>query len=217
LEPTKKSLTNRALDSEKAIRIDGPKESVTFDLPIEKDSELIGYSKLRLWVQLHDSTDQDIHVVLERLNRFGIQIADRSIPLPNIAIETGLRLLHRTGIQPELGLVFPQTFKGSLRLSHRELEASQSKPERPFLSHRLEMPVKPGEIIPVDIAIDPVALKLSRGETLRIRIAGRNLAPIPLKGLKHDEPKGSAKFSIWCGGKFDSHLLMPLRSIAKSV
>jgi len=72
-----------------------------------------------------------------------------------------------------------------------------------------------GDIIPVDIAINPVALTLHRGEILRVQIAGRNLTPIPLEGLKHDEPKGSARFSIWYGGKYDSHLLTPLMSLKK--
>ena len=214
LEPASQSLTAAPATKAKAIPIKGPQDSVSFELPLQQDGELIGFSKLRLWIQLHEGTDQDIHVALERTNSVGLQIADRSIPLPNAAMEIGLRWLQRTGIKPELGLIFPQAFKGSLRVSHRELDPAQSRPERPFLSHRQEMPVKPGDIFSVDIAIDPVALKLHQGETLRLRIAGRTLTPIPLEGLKHDAPRGSARFSIWCGEQYDSHWLVPMRAVA---
>ncbi len=194
------------------VRCFGPKDELTFDLPIDAESEIIGFSKLRLWIQLHDGTDQDIFVALERLDAKGRRIAARTIPVPNRALVWAMRLLHRTGLVAPLNLLFPTRVKGQLRMSHRALDEARCTPDRPMHTHLAEAPVKPGEIVPVDIAIDPVAMRLRPGEALRLRIAGYNLVPVPLPGLKPAPPRGNGCFSIWCGGAYDSHLFIPLRT-----
>ena len=194
------------------VRCSGPTDELCFDLPIQAESEVIGFSKLRLWVQLHDGTDQDIFVALERLDPKGRRIAARTIPVPNRGLAWVMRLLHRTGLVAPLNLLFPTRVKGQLRVSHRALDDERSTPYRPIHAHLVEAPVKPGEILPVDIAIDPVAMRLRPGDTLRLRIAGYNLVPIPLPRLKPAPPRGNACFSIWCGGDYDSHLFTPLRT-----
>ena len=110
-------------------------------------------------------------------------IAARTIPVPNRGLAWVMRLLHRTGLVAPLNLLFPTRVKGQLRVSHRALDEELSTPYRPIYAHLVEAPVKPGEILPVDIAIDPVAMRLRPDETLRLRIAGYNLVPVPLPGL----------------------------------
>jgi predicted acyl esterase len=198
------------------IRCTGPKDELTFDFSVHGQSEVLGFSKLRLWVQLHDATDQDIFVALERLDTKGRKIAVRTIPVPNKGLEWAMRQLHRTGLLRPLNLLFPTAVKGQLRVSHRVLDDMRSTADRPYHSHLSEVPVKPGEIVPVEIAIDPIAMRLEPGETLRLRIAGHNLVPIPLPGLRFAPPKGGGHFSVWCGGVYDSHLLTPLHAADKA-
>jgi len=67
-------------------------------------------------------------------------------------------------------------------------------------------------VMNADIAIDPVALKFRMGETLRLRVAGHNLAPIPLASVKSAAPRGRG-VAIWCGGSYDSRLSALLRPV----
>lgn len=192
------------------IRCQGINDCLCFDLLIDVNRELSGFSSVRLWVQLPEGGDQDLFVALERLDARGRVIAARSIPLPNRLIEAALRLIHRTGRVRPLALLFPTRVKGRLRLSHRELDARASRRERPVHLHERECPVAPGEIVPVDIAVDPVGWRLERGQTLRLRVAGHDLVPNVLPDVKPAPPRGKARFSIWCGGAFDSHAWLPL-------
>ena len=192
------------------IRCQSSVDGLCFDLPLKENHELIGFSSVRLWVQVPEGGDQDLFVALERLDAHGRAIAARSIPLPNRFIDAALRLVHRTGLVKPLNLLFPTRVKGRLRLSHRELDARVSRRDRPVHLHVRECPVEPGEIVPVDVAIDPVAWRLDRGQTLRLRVAGHDLVPNVLPDVKPAPPRGTACFSIWCGGEFDSHALLPL-------
>jgi predicted acyl esterase len=193
-----------------AVRCDGPGVRLHFDFPVTQDAELIGFSALRLWVELHEGADQDIHVALERLDAAGRPIAARSIPLPNRWVDAMMRTIHRTGWLKPLNLLFPTRVKGRLRLSHRELDTAASRPDRPVHRHEREVPVPAGEIVAVDIAIDPVGWRLEAGQTLRLLVAGHDLVPKPLPGVRPMPPRGTGRFSIWCGGAYDSQLRVPI-------
>lgn len=210
LDASSRSLGPAAPDEACEARCDRPGDSLCFDLPIVQDSELIGFSSLRLWLQLHEGTDQDIHIALERLDRRGRRVAARSIPVPHPLLDRLLRTVHRSGRVPPLELLFPSRVKGRLRLSHRELDARLSRRDRPVPLHQRELPMEPGDIVAVDIAIDPVAWRLEAGQTLRLRIAGHDLVPKALPGVVPAPPRGHSRFSIWCGGRYPSHLWLPL-------
>ena len=53
------------------------------------------------------------------------------------------------------------------------------------------------ERVAVDIAIDPVAWRLQAGQTLRLRIAGRDLVPKALPGVVPAPTRGACRSS--CG------------------
>jgi uncharacterized protein len=211
LQPAAQALRSNPPAAPEEARCNGATDTVHFDMAISEDCEVIGFMKARLCVQLHEGSDQDIFVAVERLDRNGRPIAVRTIPAPNRLLERLLRMVHRTGFIKPLNILFPTRIRGALRLSHRELDPSLSRDDRPVLRFMQEQPAAPGEIMDVEIAINPVAMKLERGETLRLTIAGHDLVPVPLPGLKHDPVHGTGHFSIWSGGAHDSHLLVPLR------
>jgi uncharacterized protein len=211
LTPKRHTLQTAPLLQPEEARCNAPGDSIYFDLPMKQDCELIGFMEARLWIQLHDATDQDIYVAVERLDRHGKPIAVRSMQLPNHWIDRLLRLLHRTGHMPKLNMMFPTRFQGRLRLSHREVDSALSLPLHPVLKHLEEKPVEPGDIVLARIAITPAALRLEKGQTLRLHIAGHDLAPLPLPGIEHDPGRGNRCFSVWSGGAYDSQLLLPLQ------
>jgi len=50
------------------------------------------------------------------------------------------------------------------------------------------------------------------GEQLRLMIAGYNLTPIPMAGIKPPKLRNKGEHIIHAGGKYDSHLLVPVIS-----
>lgn len=192
------------------VRCSGEGDCLRFEMAIEGRSELIGFLSVRLWVQLHGGNDQDLFVALERLDRRGRRIAARSIPIPSRMLEGLMRAVYRTGLAPGLDLLFPSRAKGRLRLSHRELDMQASRCERPVHRHERELPMRAGEIVPIEIAIDPVAWQLEPGQTLRLCVAGHDLVPNRLPGVTPAAPRGGGRFSIWCGGMYDSQARLPI-------
>jgi uncharacterized protein len=213
LMPSKRAMSKTHSARAESAQCKGATDCLSFDLAIDHDCEVIGFLKARLCVQPHDGTDQDIFVAVERLDRRGRPIAARTIPVPSRFLGRILRLVHRMGLIKPLNLLFPTRIRGSLRLSHREIDPALSTPDRPVQRFERELPVIPGEILAVEIAINPIAMRLRRGDTLRLIVAGHDLVPTPLPGLKHDPVRGSGHFSIWSGGEHDSHLLVPLRPL----
>ena len=98
--------------------------------------------------------------------------------------------------------------KGWLRVSHRALDPSRNRPSRPYHSHdRLEK-VSADEIVPVEIEILSSSTWFERASRLQVTILGRDAARYP--AFRHRHLINRGRHVIHCGGRFDSHLLMPL-------
>ena len=78
------------------------------------------------------------------------------------------------------------------------------------MTHRAEEFLSPGQIVPVEIGIWPAGMRWHAGEQLRLIIAGYNLAPVPLQGVRPPVLRNKGEHVIHTGGKFDSHLLVPV-------
>ncbi|KAF4778903.1 hydrolase CocE/NonD family protein [Colletotrichum scovillei] len=208
---------------------------VTLNYRIPENMELIGYSKLRLWVSSPDSTDMDISISVQKLSSNGTAF-------PSTGSESS------STIGPT----------GALRLSHRELDTNRSTDLEPFLLHTSEKLLSPGEIVPVDIPLWPVALRFHAGELLSLNIApasitptqadigfgtaivpvpstggtfepGQNASLIELGGAMDSNPafvneqrvetpvsRNKGMHFIHVGGKYDSFLLFPVNSTIKT-
>jgi predicted acyl esterase len=98
--------------------------------------------------------------------------------------------------------------KGWLRVSHRALDPVRSRPSRPYHSHdRLEK-VSADEIVPAEIEILCSSTWFEAALRLDVVILGRDAAKYPAFRHRHLTNRGRHK--IHCGGRFDSHLLLPL-------
>lgn len=199
------------------------------------DTELNGYMKLRLWVEAQGSDDMELTVSVEKRGADGK------------AIIKGLGE----------GASGPITASGLLRVSQRALDAERSTAHEPYLLHTHEQRLRAGEIVPVDIAIWPMAMLYRAGEELVLTIAahqpltakfdmgfgtahievpadgGTYMAgsPVPMRQLGGapattpafvDAQRVATPISrnkgthvIHVGGKFDSHLLIPVNPAAK--
>ena len=61
--------------------------------------------------------------------------------------------------------------RGYLRASHRAVDASRSKPGRPFHPHRTTEPVQPGRIEEYQIKISPLSNYFRPGHIIELEIA----------------------------------------------
>ena len=102
---------------------------------------------------------------------------------------------------------------GWMRLSKRGLDEELSQPWLPVQKSVLpdgpEQKLKPGEVVPCEIAIWPSCTLYHAGEKLVVDISGKY-------GVKNDLLRGynklvnKGKHSIYTGGNYDSYLLVPV-------
>jgi len=190
--------------------------------------ELVGYSKVRLWVEAVGSDDMELTIDVSKADAQGKPIQSLS--------------------------PFAIAAAGLLRVSHRELDLNKSTEYEPFHLHRREQLLKAGEIVQIDVPLWPMALKFNAGEHLVLSIAGTVIGPvvggsmfgnavIPLpadggsfvpgtknvtmqmiggpantvpafvkeQGVKAPASRNKGSHVIHLGGKYDSHLLMPIK------
>ena len=124
-----------------------------------EDTEISGYMTVRLWLEAEGSDDMDIVVSVRK----------------------------RPGMFARLKEMLPGPPDGNasssiLRVSFRELDPQRSTAWNPVLAMKRELRLKVGEIVPVDIALSPMAMLYSRGDALELTVSAFRYPPfIPLK------------------------------------
>ena len=81
---------------------------------------------------------------------------------------------------------------------------------QPFLLHTAEEFLSPGQIVPVDIPIWPTGMKWHAGEQLKLIVSGYNLKGPMFPGMPLAPTRNKGEHVIHTGGKYDSHLLVPV-------
>jgi uncharacterized protein len=154
-----------------------------FDVAFDRDTDVIGHMKLRLWVEAEDAQDMDLFVAVEKQDRGGEFVG---FPFSSAWDDGPVAL-------------------GWLRASHRELDGEQSTPEQPWLLHRRELPLPAGEPTPVEIEIWPSGTLFRAGERMRLVVSGNDIhAPLH----KHEQSHNGGAHVIRTGGRYDSHLVV---------
>ncbi len=203
-----------------------------FRVKIPENSEILGYCALKLWVEAEGADDMDLWVTVGKLDPDGGDTLVRP--------------------HPYIGMSLPLQATGMLRVSRRELDPELSTPSEPFLNLVGERPLSPGEIVPVEIGLWPIGLKVHAGEILQVTISpyhseaiplALGIAPIDIPADRYtfdpaDPPEmitlsGPGKampdwvgqqsvgpddrnrggHRIHFGGRYDSHLLVPMKVI----
>ncbi len=173
---TAETVLTEAVD---AYSSDDPKGKAVYRYRMPEDTEIGGFIKLRLWAEAPDHDDMDIEVTLEKLNRFGRKI--------------GLNPMKRVAA------------KGYIRASMRDLDPQRSREEYPFQHFREIRKLRPGEIVPLDIAIWPMGMLFQKGDYLQITINAYKTtswaSPFDLKMATIQVPKDG--FTCMPGEKVD--------------
>ncbi|KAL3470507.1 Alpha/Beta hydrolase protein [Aspergillus californicus] len=155
-----------------------------------QDTELTGNMRLRLWVATEESDDMDLFVQLDKIDKDG-----------NLTPFVAFSMVD----DGPLGL-------GWLRVSHRELDLAKTTIDRPFHTHARRLPLRPNEIVPVDIEILPTSTLFHAGETLQVRVQGndcfRHRTPDVVQF--HESTVNKGKHFVYSGGNFESYIVFPI-------
>ncbi|KAI8724266.1 CocE/NonD family Hydrolase [Fusarium sp. LHS14.1] len=186
-----KGLSRITQGKEQSLSYDAEGGEIAFDLPITQQSlEFAGHAKLRLWVEAKGADNMDLFITLRKLDRDGNQVF---FPWLTV-VDTG-----------------PIGF-GFLRVSRRELDEKSSTPYQPVHTHQRDLPLAPGEIVPVDIEIMPTSCHLRPGERLQVVVSSHDYGTYPtnIPVSRHPNTVNKGTHVIHFGGKYDSHLVLPV-------
>lgn len=169
------------------------KDEVKFNKVFNEDTELTGNMKLKLWVSAEEADDMDLFVGIKKINKQGEEV---NFPDFN-HIEHG------------------QVASGWLRVSHRELDTEKSTPLQPWHKHETELKLAKDEIVPVEIEILPSSTLFKKGEQLEVvvkasEVVKGNSTPGLKTRYEHEETVNKGVHNIYAGGKYDSHILIPV-------
>ncbi len=166
------------------------RERAEFDHVFSAPTELTGHMKLRLWIEALGADDMDLFVAIQKFDRKGSYVPFAAFN----CLEDGPVAL------------------GWLRASHRELDVKRSTPQQPWLLHKRRLKLKKGAPVPVEIEIWPSSTRFAKGDRLRVVVQGSDIYKYARWIVRAGHPKtiNQGTHVIHTGGKFDSHLLVPV-------
>ena len=173
------------------IRYDASSGQAQFDLTFETDTEVTGYIALKLWVEAKGPSapvDLSLCCFVEKLDREARPV----------------RFYGTAGQDQDV------VTRGYIRAARRALDADASAPHHPVLRNDTDQWLKPGDIVPLEVAFCPSATLFFAGETLRLIVAGRDLVHGPI--FSRDTSTNQGRHVLHFGADFDSHLLLPIIS-----
>lgn len=181
--------------------------SASFGITFTKDTELTGYMKVKLWVSAVDTDDMDLFVTVKKFA--GPCDVDTPICKSLRAVIGRDRIAQGNEIHfwGHDGYWSDVAARGQMRVSQRELDRKLSTSWQPVQKFRGEKRLKPGEIVPVEIALLPSSTLFRKGESLRLVIQGH--CPTDHWVVFYDWLINKGRHVIHAGGKHDSYLQIP--------
>ena len=151
LDPADGTLANKPAKKKTAIHFDAMGDGVTFlTPPLSQATEITGPSALKLFVS-SSTADADIFAVLRAF-------------APDLK-----EVVFQGAIDPHTPVG-----QGWLRASHRQLDKKLSEPYRPYHTHTKKQPLKPGELVMLDIEIWPTSIVVPAGYRIALTVRGKD-------------------------------------------
>ncbi len=160
--------------------------------PMTEDMALVGYMKAGLWVS-STSRDMDVFVSLRILD------------------ERGHEIRFDAPIHPAHPLFAAPVGHGLLKVSHRKLDAARSTEFWPTHTHAEVdfAPLKEGEIVAIELGLNPSTAMIPRGCRLRVDI--QPYAPSGAPTRAYDEAyHAGAMNSVYTGPAHPSYIQLPI-------
>jgi predicted acyl esterase len=151
LDPAGATLAAKPRAAKKSVGFDALGDGVTFiSPPVQEETEITGPSAVRLFVS-SSTKDADLFVVLR-------------VFAPDLK-----EVVFQGAIDPHTPIG-----QGWLRASHRKLDKKLSRPWRPHHTHDELQPLKPGQVVPLDIEIWPTSIVVPAAYRIALTIRGKD-------------------------------------------
>jgi hypothetical protein len=151
LDPAGVLAASKPSHKKSVVRFDAIGDGVTFlTAPLESETEITGPSAVKLYVS-SSASDADIFVVLRVFS-------------PDMK-----EVVFQGAIDPHTPIG-----QGWLRASHRQLDKKISTPYRPYHTHNKNQPLRPGEVIALDVEIWPTSIVVPRRYRLGLTVRGKD-------------------------------------------
>jgi putative CocE/NonD family hydrolase len=174
-----------------SARFDMRRGALAFVWTVPEDVDIIGPMALRVHVEVRGADDVYLFAGVRKL-RQGEEIE----------------------FEGTFGFPLDMVTKGWQRAAHRELDQRLSTAAQPVHTHEHAELLRPGEIVPVDIALISHATRFRKGDVLRLELRGRwHYSRNPFWGTfpfgYQRNPKGTCV--VHTGGSFGGGLLFSHR------
>lgn len=166
-----------------------PGACVEFRITFKREIRIVGYPKIKLFVEAKGCHDMDLFVEIGKEDKEGKLISWDCTP-------------HNRYQTPLCG------FEGRLRVSLRKLDQKLSSEMIPVQSFSEPEYLNDGEIAEAEIAIRPLGLKWEAGETLVLRIGNEYRENLE-RGISLGAANDRGEHIIHCGGDKASFVQLP--------
>jgi uncharacterized protein len=208
LHPAGHALERKSTDSPGGVTYDGLGDGVTFlSAPMDTETEITGPLAAKLFVS-SSTADADLFLV------FRVFAPD----LKEVVF---------------IGAIDPHTpiAQGWLRASHRKLDRKLSTEYRPYHAHDENQPLKPGEIVELDVEVWPTCIVVPAGYRIALTVRGKDYEWQKTTGAKlsnfknellgcgpflHNDPRDrppsvfGGKVTLHMGPQHPSYILLPI-------
>ena len=151
LDPAGVLSANKPSHKKSVVRFDAMGDGVTFlTAPLERETEITGPSAVKLYVS-SSTGDADIFVVLRVFS-------------PDMK-----EVVFQGAIDPHAPIG-----QGWLRASHRQLDKKISTSYRPYHTHSKKQPLRPGEVVTLDVEIWPTSIVVPKGYRIGLTVRGKD-------------------------------------------
>jgi len=202
------TLSREPARSAESVSFDAPGEGLTFvSRPLDSETEITGPIAARLYIS-SSTADADLFVVLR-------------VFTPDLREVTFM------------GAIDPHTpiAQGWLRASHRKLDKTLSQPWRPYHTHDERQPLRPGQIVTVDVELWPTSVVVPAGYRIALTVRGRDYEYAKSTGARlsnfknelkgcgpflHDDPRDRTKTlfhgrtTLYMGPQQLAHVVLPV-------
>jgi uncharacterized protein len=177
---------------------------VSFVTIFTEETRLVGYPKVKLWVEAEGADDMDLFVLVQKLARNGTPLQQFNVP------NVGARMQDLT--EQGASVLRYKGSNGRLRVSARHLDEVLSTDAVPAHSFDRVEKLEPGAVVEVEIDLFPIGLAFHPGEQLRLIIGSRNTLGAIMPGTRDYVPQNKGRHVVHIGGNRSSYLQLPVQA-----
>jgi hypothetical protein len=207
LDPVRFSLATEPVAAG-TVTYDAAGDGVTFlSAPLDAETEITGPLAARLWIS-SDTADADLFLVFR-------------VFTPDLR-----EVVFMGAIDPHTPIA-----QGWLRTSHRKLDPQLSTEYRPYHTHDEPQPLRPGEVVAVDVEIWPTSIVVPAGYRVALTVRGKDYEWGKSTGARlsnfknellgcgpflHNDPRDrpasvfAGKVTLHCGPQRQSYVTVPV-------